>query len=182
MEGSVKKLHDLIDRLRPGSPSTEVAQSVDPAQIVREIVGEFGNDEVSVCAEISDASVRIGIAPSTLRSILTHLVRNAVEASERDSSVVIRLASQAHKTCIEVIDKGCGMRPEFIQNGLFEPLRTTKQRGHGIGAFQARELVRVAGGDLQVSSVVGRGTTMRVLLPECAGEDGDAQLVKTVAQ
>ena len=44
------------------------------------------------------------------------------------------------------------MTPEFVRDDLFRPLRTTKDDGHGIGAYQARELLRDAGGDLLVIS------------------------------
>jgi len=57
------------------------------------------------------------------------------------------------------------MELHFVRNELFKPLRSTKSRGHGIGAFQAREIVRGSGGDLEVISVPGRGTIMRVMLP-----------------
>ena len=57
------------------------------------------------------------------------------------------------------------MDPHFVRNDLFKPLRSTKSRGHGIGVFQAREIVRGSGGDLEVISALGRGTIMRVMLP-----------------
>jgi signal transduction histidine kinase len=68
-------------------------------------------------------------------------------------------------TVIDVEDKGPGMDPAFIRNELFTPLRSTKSRGHGIGAFQAREIVRASGGELEVISAVGQGTIMRITLP-----------------
>ena len=57
------------------------------------------------------------------------------------------------------------MTPEFIRDELFRPFATTKGGGHGIGAYQARELLREAGGDLLVLSRKPGGTTMRLLLP-----------------
>jgi signal transduction histidine kinase len=57
------------------------------------------------------------------------------------------------------------MAPEFVRDELFRPLRSTKSGGHGIGAYQAREMLREAGGDLLVISQPGAGTTMRVILP-----------------
>jgi nitrogen-specific signal transduction histidine kinase len=57
------------------------------------------------------------------------------------------------------------MAPEFVRDELFRPLRSSKADGHGIGAYQARELLRDAGGDLLVLSRPGDGTTMRIMLP-----------------
>jgi signal transduction histidine kinase len=66
---------------------------------------------------------------------------------------------------IDIVDRGGGMKPEFVRDELFRPLRSTKNGGHGIGAYQARELLRNAGGDLLVISKPGEGTTMRLILP-----------------
>ena len=66
---------------------------------------------------------------------------------------------------VDIIDEGPGMTPEFIRDELFRPFATTKGGGHGIGAYQARELLREAGGDLLVFSKPNSGTTMRLLLP-----------------
>ena len=90
---------------------------------------------------------------------------NAVEASRAGQAVILRGAAEAGKLVIEVADQGSGMTPEFVQNDLFRPLRTTKAGGHGIGAYQARELIRAAGGELEVVSSPGAGTTMRIVLP-----------------
>ena len=56
------------------------------------------------------------------------------------------------------------MTAEFVRDRLFRPLVTSKPQGSGIGAWQARELLREAGGDLVLTSP-GAGTTMRLLVP-----------------
>ena len=66
---------------------------------------------------------------------------------------------------IEVADTGPGMDEAFIRNELFRPFRSTKSTGLGIGAYQTRELLRMSGGDLEVISRRGAGTTMRITLP-----------------
>jgi signal transduction histidine kinase len=57
------------------------------------------------------------------------------------------------------------MSADFIANQLFQPFRSTKSEGYGIGAYQARELMRSAHGDLLALSEAGRGTIMRIVLP-----------------
>ena len=57
------------------------------------------------------------------------------------------------------------MTPEFIRDQLFQPFGSTKGDGFGIGAYQARELIRLAGGDLLVASRIDSGTTMSLMLP-----------------
>ena len=55
------------------------------------------------------------------------------------------------------------MTAEFIRDQLFRPFGTSKREGTGIGAFQARELLREAGGDLHVDSRPGAGTTVHLV-------------------
>jgi signal transduction histidine kinase len=77
----------------------------------------------------------------------------------------MRVRHEAMSLVIEIVDRGPGMTPEFIRDELFQPFASTKSAGHGIGAYQARELLRAAGGDLLVLSNPRDGTTMRLLLP-----------------
>ena len=67
---------------------------------------------------------------------------------------------------IHIADTGCGMSPEFIRDRLFRPFDSTKgSESMGIGAYQAREYVRSLGGQVEVSSEVGTGTTFALRLP-----------------
>jgi signal transduction histidine kinase len=79
--------------------------------------------------------------------------------------VRVDLRIEAHGVVVDIVDLGPGMAPEFVRDELFRPLRSTKGGGHGIGAYQARELLRDAGGDLLVLSRPHAGTTMRIILP-----------------
>lgn len=100
-------------------------------------------------------------------SVLRHLLDNAVEASPPGERVSLRLSVSGGRAQVDVADRGHGMTPEFVRDHLFRPLVTSKPGGNGIGAWQARELVRQAGGELVALSEPGVGTTMRITLPAC---------------
>ncbi len=168
MEGAVRKLGELVDRLRPEQQET-AQEIVNPALVIDDVILELGGGDVSVRVSIATDKIRVRIPRSDLRAIVTHLVTNAVEASVSGNAVTVRLAEDNGRAVIDISDRGCGMSPDFVREELFTPLRSTKERGHGIGAYQARELARAAGGDVEVASAVGAGTTMRVTLPD-AGE------------
>jgi signal transduction histidine kinase len=103
-----------------------------------------------------------------------HLLNNAIESSGKSGPVHLVLRHEVLSVVVDVIDEGPGMSPEFIRDELFRPFATTKGGGHGIGAYQARELLRAAGGDLLVLSRRPGGTTMRLLLPAVRLTVGDA--------
>ena len=77
---------------------------------------------------------------------------------------------------IAVLDWGEGMSPEFVRSGLFKPFVSTKPGGFGIGAFEARELVRAMRGRLDVESREGLGSRFVVRLPLAAAHEIYAQL------
>ena len=79
------------------------------------------------------------------------------------------MGHEGSRVLVDIVDRGVGMSPEFVRDTLFRPFGTAKRGGTGIGAFQARELLREAGGDLVVMSRPGEGTTMRVVLPAAMG-------------
>jgi signal transduction histidine kinase len=87
----------------------------------------------------------------------------------------VALRREDGRIVIDIADRGPGMTPEFVRDVLFRPLGTSKAKGSGIGAWQARELLREAGGDLSVLTRPGEGTTMRLTLPP-AGEDDGAEM------
>lgn len=166
LENASGKLRKLLDRLRPDMPASENPAVADVPSIIGDVVKAVERVGASVRVRIDDDSARARIAASDLQSILMHLLSNAVEASSDGDEVVVHLRSEEGNVVIEIADRGTGMSAEFVRNTLFAPLRSTKPEGHGMGAYQARHLVRSAGGELQVQSAVGRGTMMRVILPQ----------------
>jgi signal transduction histidine kinase len=57
------------------------------------------------------------------------------------------------------------MSPDFVRNRLFKPFVSSKPGGFGIGAYEARELVRAMRGRLDVESHEGLGTRFTIRLP-----------------
>lgn len=96
---------------------------------------------------------------------LTHLIRNAQEATAANGFIDVTLKQQNNAACIQIEDNGSGMDREFIQERLFKPFDTTKTgKGMGIGVYQAREYITSIGGTLDVVSEVNVGTTFSITL------------------
>jgi signal transduction histidine kinase len=104
--------------------------------------------------------------PEAFRTVLEHVLTNAVEASPAGMAVSVRVEQRGGQARVSIEDHGAGMAQDFIARELFRPLRSTKGRGLGIGAYQAREIMRSLGGDIHVESEVGEGTVVTLLVPE----------------
>jgi putative PEP-CTERM system histidine kinase len=165
VRASVGKITRLLNRLQAERQERDHAL-ITPADRLRDLVDTC---QMTRHRDIvfSDRGEGAGAAidPDAFDAVVSHLLNNAAEASAPDAPVRVDLRMEPHGLVVDIIDEGAGMGPEFIRDELFRPLRSTKGDGHGIGAYQARELVRDAGGDLLVFSSPQSGTTMRIILP-----------------
>ncbi len=172
VENSVARMNKLLSQLkmavtsappRPAPAEVEAGAGVDALALARELAAahENGARIDLVCGR---SSIAVAMEAEGLRSVLSHLVNNAVEASGSQGRVTVNLGAEDDRAIIEVSDRGPGMDANFVRDELFRPFRSTKDGGFGIGAFQTRELVRAAGGQLEVTSKPGAGTTMRIVL------------------
>jgi putative PEP-CTERM system histidine kinase len=165
VENSVGRMNKLISQLRiAGTTETPpaVPGAADAAAIVRELAASHSHSgRVEIGAA---AGARVLMDAEQLRSVLAHLIDNAVEASGAEGRVRVSLGDDGEHVTIDITDEGPGMDVSFVRDELFRPFRSTKDTGLGIGAFQTRELIRAAGGQLDVITKPGAGTTMRIVL------------------
>ncbi|GAA0570121.1 XrtA/PEP-CTERM system histidine kinase PrsK [Rhizomicrobium electricum] len=168
---AVDNLQGLIGKLRDGS---KPAQPAAPARVnVADIVARFALKKAAAGVVFArDRGETLAFAdiaqPAAFENALEHIVTNAIEASPEPGSVELSVAAASGRIRVAVRDRGPGMSADFIARELFRPLRTTKNKGLGIGAYQARAMMRDLGGDIEVESTVGSGTTVTLVLP---GED-----------
>jgi signal transduction histidine kinase len=94
------------------------------------------------------------------------VVRNAQDATPADGRIIVRLFKQNDQAVIEVQDTGSGMDEAFVRTSLFKPFTSTKgNSGMGIGAYETREFIRKLGGEVEVITRLGEGTTFRMRIP-----------------
>lgn len=164
LRNSADKLSALLARLgRYGAGQVAELVPIDLLDLARTVAGRFAG--VHMVALTRALPVRVMGNREALEQALIHLVQNAIDASEPASPVFLDVSSEGLRGTIEVVDAGKGMSPEFVRTGLFKPFVSSKQGGFGIGAFEARELVRAMGGRIAVESREGLGTRFSVVLP-----------------
>ena len=102
----------------------------------------------------------------SLRSVLTNLVINAVEAIDgAGGSISIRLSNLGTNSVkVEITDSGCGIAAEDISK-VFEPYFSTKETGTGLGLAIVKKAIDDHGGTISVASKEGDGTTFTIILP-----------------
>jgi PAS domain S-box-containing protein len=112
---------------------------------------------------------------SELREVMTNLIFNAIEAMPQGGKIEIRTFRRKEKVYIQVSDTGMGMTEE-VKKKVFEPFFTTKPFTHtGLGLSMSYGIVKKFGGEIEVESKVGHGTTFTIVLP--VGWDGKDERV-----
>ncbi|HDS16092.1 MAG TPA: HAMP domain-containing protein [Proteobacteria bacterium] len=100
-----------------------------------------------------------------LTQIITNLLCNSMQAiPETGGRIGISSRVDRGKIEITISDNGCGMTPEQVEN-MFNPFYSTKSEGTGLGLSIGYELLRSLGGDIEVDSSPGQGTTIILVLP-----------------
>jgi two-component system NtrC family sensor kinase len=105
---------------------------------------------------------------SQIQQVVMNLVLNGAEATRGGGKVTVRTRTCPDGKSIELIvaDDGAGMPPELLDK-IFDPFFTTKEDGKGVGLGLAvvYGIIEAHGGDIEVSSRIGQGSSFRVTLP-----------------
>jgi putative PEP-CTERM system histidine kinase len=168
IRASVGRIGGLILRLQPDRPAAGPSGIDAAAQLATLLAGRGRGAAADILLDVdrsADGMCDVLMEPSGFQATITHLIDNAVAACGPSGSVRVGLRATESHVQIAIADDGPGMTPEFIRDELFRPFATRTDGGSGLGAYQARSLLRAAGGDLTVQSVPGRGTTVRLSLP-----------------
>ncbi|TAM45293.1 MAG: response regulator [Acidobacteria bacterium] len=121
----------------------------------------------AVNAELADSELPVDADRGQLFQVLMNLVVNATHAMPDGGAITIRTGSDGHgKVRLSVEDSGHGI-PEKIRERIFEPFFTTKdtEKGSGLGLSVVHGILLQHGGQIEVESTVGKGSTFTITLP-----------------
>lgn len=160
----------ITDFLKYSRPSTLDFQQVDlraeAEDALRMIEAQAAENGIKTSVEADAALSGIIADRETLRSVLTNLVINGLQAIDGGGgNIVIKLSNEeGGRVRVEVTDTGRGIAPEDISQ-VFEPYYSTKDTGTGLGLAIVRKAVEDHGGTVSVRSKQGSGTTFTIILP-----------------
>ena len=163
LDETVGKMNGLITRLKNIKDNKELSLSqCDLAEVVKRAVKALGTS-VKIAFK-ADQAIPVSIDAAEVEKVVHNLILNAHEAGDKDGPVKVEVG-MAEMAFFEVSDQGCGMSELFMRNRLFKPFQTTKQNGFGIGMYQCRHIIALHGGNIEVSSKEGEGSSFKVHLP-----------------
>jgi len=157
-----KEKYDFV----PTNINDTIARAVEMVkhELIHRSVGlEFEEDE-----DLPDVMA----SADHLHGLWLNIIINAIDACDsgqfhnRKGLIQIKTSHDNKYVRVRISDNGLGMSPDKLKR-IFEPFFTTKEpnRGTGLGLSVSHRVIRQHGGDVQVESEVGMGTTFVVLLP-----------------
>jgi signal transduction histidine kinase len=142
---------------------------MDPGQLAEDAVAAFtaqaGAAGIRLGASIAPELPQIDVDPVRIGEVLVNLLSNALRHTPAGGSVSLGAARASTGVVLTVVDTGAGIPPDDLPHIFDRFVKTPESRGAGLGLAIARALVEAHGGRITADSELGRGTTIRVVLP-----------------
>ena len=166
VDNSVNKMNRLLEHLRSDViQAQQESAAVELCDTLAAVVQTMSAGRPVPTLDCQARNLHIHADRERFEAIIGHLIRNAQDATPDDGRIIVRLFRRNEYAIVEVQDNGSGMDKEFIKERLFRPFDSTKGKsGMGIGVYETRDYIHKLGGDLEVISRVGEGTTFRIRL------------------
>lgn len=150
-------------------------ETVDLPQLVEgmaDLIGFALSEEIELDISTGAEPLPVRIDPGQMESALLNLCLNAGQAIPGAGRIGLSVRQSGKHAIIEVADTGAGMPPDVLAHAM-EPFFTARAdgTGTGLGLAMVYGFIRQSGGDVHISSALGKGTTVRLTLPLCTAQD-----------
>jgi signal transduction histidine kinase len=125
---------------------------------------ELKAKNIALVTELHPAPLASRLNKHLLKVALSHLIRNAIEASQSQGKILVGTTLEKDYAVLVIKDTGRGMSPEVVGK-VFIPFYTTKIGGTGLGMIFVRQIVDEHRGTINLDSELGRGTAVTIRLP-----------------
>ena len=169
----VRLVHDLLDLRRLEEHGHLERSAVDLAQLARDVMARFHSRAedagLDIRVDAPEHAVVAGVRQD-LELVVANLVANAIQYNQPGGRVAVTITTDDRGYALAVTDTGLGI-PRQDHQRVFERFyrvdlaRSREQGGTGLGLSIVRHAVERHGGSVQVSSLLGEGSTFRVRLP-----------------
>jgi signal transduction histidine kinase len=165
-------VHNLLAFSRSSAPEhrEETDFNVCVGDAISLVLAQTKVKEVSVIQELDPDPPRLTANRNQVQQIIINLCNNAIDAMPKGGRLTVRTGHVAHNggiaSKLEIADTGTGI-PKDLQSRIFEPFFTTKEigKGTGLGLALVHEIVTKHGGNIELSSEEGKGTTFFIFFP-----------------
>ena len=159
-------LHQFLHSMRPTRLQREAVNLNSLLERVLETLDpEIAPRGISVHVEMSESLPEISADSTQLFQVFYNIIRNAYQSIPGNTGgIYIQTAYNDNDVRVVISDTGTGISHE-VMGSMYEPFRTTKKKGNGLGLLIVRRIIKDHGGTLLFASKEGTGTTVTITLP-----------------
>jgi signal transduction histidine kinase len=169
LNGMVNRLLNFARPVRFQPEPTSLKQLTE--QRLNRFLENAQKNGVNFVTSFPEDGTLLPIDQSKMAQVFDNVIQNAIEAMTESGGTLwvsvtstMKSASGTDKVRVEFRDTGNGISSSMISR-IFDPFFTTKPSGTGLGLSICHEFVRAHGGEIQVESAEGDGTSVRIILP-----------------
>lgn len=174
---------DLLRFARPVTVQRSAVSLVELAHRAQTLAREGHTVTVSISDDPDVATVWVD--PGLFRLVFDNLVENALQSMPGGGTVTIQIRrgewNGAPCVRVELRDQGQGMEPEVLERAV-DPFFTTRPSGTGLGLPIVQRIIEAHGGDIEIESEAGAGTSVILLLPMGEPQDMDVARFRAAAR
>jgi two-component system, NtrC family, sensor histidine kinase HydH len=160
-----RSIGELLDYAKPGQLRTEATPIIEiiekTVSLVRVDAESYG---ITIRLDGRSNHPLVLVDRDKMNQVFLNLFLNAIQAMEQGGELVVITESDERTISIIVRDNGIGIMPENLGR-VFDPYFTTKRDGTGLGLAMSSKIVEEHGGRIEMSSIAGQYTEVRVVLP-----------------
>jgi PAS domain S-box-containing protein len=184
--GLLDQINDILDGARIEAGKTRIEKQ--PCGIVPAIgeqvrlVGSAYSGTASIQAPETEKFPDLLVDQRAFDQILRNVISNAAKFTPSDGEITISVDANGPGLRIRVEDTGPGI-PSNVLHEIGEPFRQVEDAysrshaGSGLGLYISRSLMRLHGGELEIASILGMGTTVTLNFPEeCVAREGHSEM------
>lgn len=168
---AVDRIQDLIENTlefsrTPNKDEKETSVNEVSMQAVDILSGTAKKKNINIVSELDEKLPMLLVNRNKILQVFINLITNAIDASERNSSVTLRSYQNTKKDVIfEVEDKGVGIKEE-VKDKIFTDFYTNKKQGTGLGLSVCKKLLEEYESEISFKSEENNGTCFKIIFPQ----------------
>lgn len=166
VDGLNRIIGELLEFAKPHPPRYRLVQVNGLIQEALSLIKARAEKQgIRIDMELDPSMPSIEADGEQLKQVLLNLLINACQAIPGQGRIVLTTATTSSgQLTISIIDDGVGIAPENLDK-VFDPFFSTKPSGTGLGLAVVQRIMNSHGGDIEITSETGKGTTVTIQLP-----------------
>ncbi|MDP6180537.1 MAG: ATP-binding protein, partial [Desulfatiglandales bacterium] len=167
------RLEKLVGQVHEFSTVQSAHLSLDNiTSVIDEVVEKFvpsaRRQGVKIVMDMDDDPPFLKMDSSQMVTALSHIMENALESMPEGGRLTLAVNRSDDNILLSICDTGCGIAPDQLTS-VYDPFVTSKTKGAGLGLTMVYQIIKNHHGEIKISSQIGRGTIVTILLPTPKG-------------